>query len=524
MHLKWATGVIIWHISYHTKYMNANMLEIVNRVIAYSEQHQLLPAQGTIVVALSGGADSLCLLHLLDQLCGPGKRYPSIQLHVAHLNHKLRGQTAAHDALAVARFARSLRLPITMGAIDVRALARSERRSIEDAARVARYRFLRSVAQHQPSPVSIAVAHHEDDQVETLILHWLRGGGIASMIGLQPRQQDIIRPLLTLTHADTQAYCLYHDLHPLEDESNADTQFLRNRIRHDLLPLLEAINPGIRSTLSRNAEVMQVDATWIETQVTTVWPTVIITEQDKFTSLRRDALLALPISLQRHLLRRVSARLCAGQSPLELRHYKLIAQILQRESNGEKIALHLPEHLQMVRTGDTIVFTIYDNSAVTRIAHSPIENKEAILPIPGCVVVPGTSWLAIAEIISGSMLQTARDALQHEDWRAVWRILASDRYGVYIDAASNNGAVRVRTRRVGDRMQPLGMVQEKKIQDILVDRHVPRAERDQIPLFFSDTHCIWLAGICLDNRVRLSSATQTIVRLSILSNEQTYEG
>ena len=494
------------------------MLETVNRVITYIEQHQLLPEQGTIVVALSGGADSLCLLHLLDQLCGHGKRYPSIQLHVAHLNHKLRGKTGSHDAIAVARIARSLHLPITVGAIDVPALAHHERRSIEDAARVARYHFLRSIALLQPQPASIAVAHHGDDQVETLILHWLRGGGIVSTIGLQPHQQDVIRPLLALTHTDTLSYCQYYGLHPLEDESNNDTRFLRNHIRHDLLPLLEAINPGIRATLIRNAEVMQIDATWIETQVTDAWPTAIITEQDKYISLRRDILLALPLSLQRHLLRRVSARLSAGQSPLELRHYKLIEELLQQENGGEELALHLPKHIQMIRTGNTIVFTTRTNAVVTHIIHSSRENNAAILPIPGCVAVPETAWIARAETISGEQLQMARKALQHEDWPTLWRVLASNRYGVYIDG-DNSGTVTVRTRRAGDRMQPLGMTQEKKVQDILVDRHIPRSEREQIPLFFSDTHCIWLAGVALDNRVRLSSTTQTIVRLSIVPAE-----
>jgi tRNA(Ile)-lysidine synthase len=495
------------------------MLETVNHVITYIEQHQLLPEQGTIVVAFSGGADSLCLLHLLDQLCGPSKRYPSIQLHVAHLNHKLRGKTGSHDAIAVARIARSLRLPITIGAIDVAALARNERRSIEDAARVARYHFLRSVAHLQSQPASIAVAHHGDDQVETLILHWLRGGGIASTIGLQPRQQDIIRPMLVLTHAEALSYCQHHGLHPLEDESNSDTRFLRNHIRHDLLPLLEAINPGIRATLTRNAEVMQIDVGWIEAQITAAWPGVVTAEQDKYISLRRDVLLALPLSLQRHLLRRVTARLSTGQSPLELRHYKLIEELLQRESNGEELALHLPEHIHMICTGDIIVFTTHDNTMVTRIIHSSIRNNEAILPIPGHIAVPGTAWLAIAETISGAQLQLARKALQHEDWCTLWRVLASDRYGVYIDGDSSRGTVKVRTRRDGDRMQPLGMTQEKKIQDILVDRHIPRSAREQIPLFFSDTHCIWLAGVSLDNRVRLSSTTQTIVRLSIVPDE-----
>lgn len=460
------------------------------------------------------------MLHLLAQLCGPGKHYSTIRLHAAHLNHKLRGKISAQDAITVTQIAESLRLPITIGTIDVHALACNEHRSIEDAARVARYSFLRSVAQHLPPPVAIAIAHHADDQAETLILHWLRGGGIASMIGLQPRQQDIIRPLLALTHADTLSYCQYYGLHPLEDESNADTRFLRNRIRHDLLPALEAINPGIRSTLLRNAEVMQVDAAWIEAQVSAAWPTVITAEHDTSISLRRAALLTLPLSLQRHLLRRVSARLSTGQSPFELRHYKLIAQLLQQESNGEELSLHLPEHILMIRTGDTIVFTSNKISAITRITRLPvIKNKEAILPIPGRVAVPGTPWIAIAEIVSGTMLQTAREALQREDWQTLWRVLPSDRYAVYIDADYNGDLLRVRTRCPGDRMQPLGMTQEKKVQDILVDKHIARTEREQIPLFFSDMHCIWLAGVSLDNRARLNSTTQTIVRLSIVPNE-----
>jgi tRNA(Ile)-lysidine synthase len=117
------------------------------------------------------------------------------------------------------------------------------------------------------------------------------------------------------------------------------------------------------------------------------------------------------------------------------------------------------------------------------------------------------------------MLQTAREALQREDWGTVWRVLVSDRYGVYIDAAGSGNILKIRTRHPGDRMQVLGMIQEKKVQDILVDRHIARAEREQIPLFFSDVHCIWLAGVSLDNRVRLTRTTQTIVHLSIVPNE-----
>jgi tRNA(Ile)-lysidine synthase len=360
------------------------------------------------------------------------------------------------------------------------------------------------------------VAHHRDDQVETLLLHWLRGGGIASMVGLQARQQDIIRPLLSVTHAETLAYCQQHQLEPLEDESNTDPRFLRNRVRHELLPLLESLNPGMRATLLRNAEVLQVDAAWIEAQIDAAWSTVVTTEHSTSISLQRDALLALPLSLQRHLLRRVGARLAGGQSPLELRHYKLIEAMLQQPTG----ARHLPGHLSAFCRGEILTFTLNNNSPPGRVARSLLHNnEEVVLSIPARVVVAGTPWIACAEVVSGGLLQAAREALQCEDWPTVWRVLVVNRYVVYIDAASIGAGLRVRTRRAGDRMRLLGMVHEKKIQDILVDRHIARAEREQIPLFFSAAHCVWLAGIAIDDRVRLSSTTREIVRLSIIPDE-----
>jgi tRNA(Ile)-lysidine synthase len=226
------------------------MLETI--VTTYIDKHQLLPSQGEVIVAVSGGADSLCLLDLLNRLCGAGKRYPGVSLHAAHLNHKLRGEASDRDAVIVGSIIKSWGLPCTPGAIDVTALARAERRSLEDAGRSARYRFLREVAHGQP----IAVAHHADDQVESLLLHFLRGSGLTGMVGMLPRQQDIIRPLLEVRHAQTVAYCQEHDIEPLEDLSNVDPRFLRNRIRHELLPLLESLNPGFQSTLLRNADVI----------------------------------------------------------------------------------------------------------------------------------------------------------------------------------------------------------------------------------------------------------------------------
>src|SRR6266516_4709632 len=318
------------------------MLETI--VTTYIDRHQLLSPGGEIIVAVSGGADSLCLLHLLNQLCGTGKRYPEVHLHAAHLNHKLRGEASEQDAATVAHIVESWGLPYTQGDVDVAALARTERRSLEDAARSARCRFLREVAHGQP----IAVAHHADDQVETLLLHFVRGSGLTGMVGMLPHQQDIIRPLVEVRHAQTVAYCREHGIEPVEDLSNADPKFLRNRIRHELLPLLESFNPGFHSTLLRTPDVIRVDVEWLEAQVDACWPAVVISELEDATRLSIEALLSLPLSLQRHLLRRVTARLCEGQSPLEIRHYKLIEQLLTQHHDRQERTLHLPQGLRVI--------------------------------------------------------------------------------------------------------------------------------------------------------------------------------
>jgi len=486
--------------------VSANVLEVVT---AYIEQHRLLPENGRVVVAVSGGADSLCLLHLLHRLCGAGRRYPGVQLHVAHLNHQLRGEAGARDAAIVADLAAAWSLPATIGSTDVPALARTMHYSLEEAARAARYRFLREVAQGRP----IAVAHQQDDQVETLLLHWLRGGGIASMTGLRPAGMGIIRPLLCVTHADTVAYCREHNLTPLEDASNSDLRFLRNRVRHELLPLLESMNPGIRATVLRTAEIMSVDAEWIEEQIDNCWPAVVAAERPGRIELRRGALLALPLSLQRHLLRRVTAVLNAGQSPLELRHYRLIEALLQRPATSEEPGLDLPQHIRVTRDNEALIFERVDATRAHRVALD--ERGEAVLPVPGRVAVPGTRWIAEAEFVRGEELQRAIEALRAGRWDDVWRILPLTRYAVYIDGERIRDTLRVRTRRPGDRMRPLGMTCEKKVQDILVDRHIARAEREQIPLFFSAAHCVWLGGTYLDDRVRLTAQTRKIVRLSL---------
>ncbi|MGZ3624140.1 MAG: tRNA lysidine(34) synthetase TilS, partial [Ktedonobacteraceae bacterium] len=315
----------------------------------------------------------------------------------------------------------------------------------------------------------------------------------------------------------TVAYCQEHGIEPIEDLSNSDLRFLRNRIRHELVPLLESLNPGFDNTLLRNAGVIGVDVEWVEAQIDSCWSTVVSSEQEDKITLRREALSSLPLSLQRHLLRRVTAHLCDGQSPLEIRHYLLIEQLMGHKDRQER-TLDLPHELHMVCGFHEIAFErLPAHVSIRDIITGDQQNEEVVLlPIPGRIKVQGTPWIATAEPAPARLMAEVRDALRLEDWSEVWRLLPATQQVVYVDADVAGSFLEVRTRKKGDRMRPLGMQHEKKMQDIFVDQHVARSDRGTTPIFFSTSHCIWLAGVCLDDRARLTSKTQQIVRLAII--------
>ncbi len=251
----------------------------------YIRRHGLLAAGEMIVVGVSGGPDSLCLLHLLRRLAPE----LALRLHVAHLNHGLRGPEADEDAEFVAELAACWGLPVTIGRADVAALAAQPGRSLEEAARLVRYAFLAEVAD-ATGATTIAVGHNADDQAETVLMHFLRGSGVAGLRGMLPRAplsdyrlgepaapripaspRLLVRPLLAIPRADIEAYCAAHSLAPRFDRSNEDTTFYRNRLRHELLPLLATYNPAIGETLARTAAVLAGDHEIVQAALDAAW-------------------------------------------------------------------------------------------------------------------------------------------------------------------------------------------------------------------------------------------------------------
>ena len=307
----------------------------VERAITRAARRFALWTPGArLVVAVSGGGDSLCLLGALLALRDRGHPLAPGEVIVAHLDHGLRGAESHQDARYVQRLAAELGLPSVIEQVEMAPEAFSE-----DSARRLRYAFLRRVAvQHDAE--RIVTGHTRDDQAETILLHWLRGGGLAGLRGMAPLHEGIARPLLDVTHAQTLAYCAALDWQPREDSSNRDPRFLRNRIRHDLLPLLATYNPGIRDLLIRNGELLAEDDAYLDAQAEAAWAEVADETALDAISLRREPLVALPPALRHRLYRLAARKLLAENVSLEARHILALDTLLARNRTGG--ALHIP--------------------------------------------------------------------------------------------------------------------------------------------------------------------------------------
>lgn len=300
------------------------------RVLACCQKWDMLPPEGTVLCAVSGGRDSMALLHLLSALTEEG----GFQVAAAHFNHQLR-PTADRDEAFVRDWCREHDIPLTVGTGDVKELAAREGLGIEDAARKLRYAFLETAAAGMGA-ARIATAHHREDNAETVLLHLLRGTGMQGLGGIAPVRGTIIRPLLEISRAEIDEYVARHSLPYVEDESNQDARFTRNRLRLEVMPLLEEIAPGCAGRLTAAAELLRDENQHIQQEAENLLPPV---ENDSIT-LPGPVLRKQDAALRRRLVRTMGQKLGA-----ELTKSQTEA-VLSLNSGGY---LDLPENLCAIR-------------------------------------------------------------------------------------------------------------------------------------------------------------------------------
>ena len=465
------------------------------KVLRFIKRHSLIAGGDKLVVAVSGGPDSVCLLHILWKL----REELGIGLHAAHLNHQLRGGESDADASYVAELADRLGIPATIESRDVRAYQAEHRLSLEEAAREVRYAFLaRTTA--ATGATAVAVGHTADDHVETIIMHLLRGSGTRGLRGLLPVKRwqlegkalIIVRPLLELTREETTAYCRKHRLNPRTDTSNLSKEPFRNRIRHQLLPELREYNPQVAEALLRNARLAADDIAFIDSEVERLWDKVAQIEKDSVI-IRKDEFLTLPSALQRHLLRAAVEKLLGDLKDIEAGHIEDIMNALNKPAGK---AIGLPGGLTF-----TIEYERYVLSTdVSSLCPFPPLEDEAPLNVPGRTEIPG--WNIMAALLPPS--RTGEAGANDADFTA------------WLDFTITGDKLTVRRRRNGDRFQPLGMEQPKKLNEFMINARIPRNWRRCIPIVCSSQQIIWTVGYRIDARARVTPDTQQILRLEFI--------
>jgi tRNA(Ile)-lysidine synthase len=469
-------------------------------VLEFIRQYCLIQAGQKVLVAVSGGPDSVCLLNILQTL----QNELQITLHVAHLDHSLRGAEAEADAQYTAGLAASLNIPATNEKRDVAAYQIAHRLSPEEAAREVRYAFLAEVAAQVGANV-VAVGHTEDDQVETVLLHIIRGTGTRGLRGLRPlhtlrfrnRSLTIIRPLLEVDRASTEAYCKLHKLAPRRDSSNLSLIPLRNRVRLELLPLLKTYNPAVSESLLRIARLAGAELDFLKTEVQKAWQTAV-SRQGKTLVLDKKLFTALAPALQRELLRRAFADLLGTLKDIEDRH---IEELLDSLSKPAGRTVSLPGGFTFAVDYDRYWLGIDPEEQI------PWPEIKAVyaVNVPGSTIIPG--WKIEASFTPASQFTSAAENLDPCD---------NDGFTAHFDHAGVGDSIAVRAWVRGDGFQPLGMKQLKKVGRFMLDARIPRTWRPRIPVFCTPQQIIWLAGWRLDDRVKVTPRTRDVLCLKMV--------
>lgn len=470
-------------------------MDLVARVRRYIDRQQLMPPGARVLVALSGGADSVAMLFVLRELQSEGV---VVLAGVAHLNHQLRGADADADEAFCSALAARLELPFRSERIDVAALARVRRRSLEDAARTARYGFLSGAAAALAADV-IAVAHTRDDQAETFLLRLVRGAGTRGLGGIRPRAGQVVRPLLEVARADLRAYLRALGEAFREDASNADRTVPRNRIRHELLPYLrEHFSAAIADVLARDAASAQEDEHYLESQARDLATTMVSADDTGSLVLNARRLTAAPAALATRVARAALERL-AGERPVSYDHINALLALAGQPAGGP---LSLPGQVA-VRSGLSVTLRPVGPPGGTPPEGGSDVNSFAVsLSIPGEVHLAPQRLAVQAEKLPGS-------AARLRTWGA-----RDTEVGVAPEALQLPLAVR--SRRPGDRFRPLGAPGIRKLQDFLVDRKVPRPQRDTLPLVVdANDRIVWVVGHSVAEDFRVTDPSRGVLLLKV---------
>jgi tRNA(Ile)-lysidine synthase len=439
---------------------------LAKRVQSFIQQHSLINMDDKIAVAYSGGPDSTALLHILKQL------YP--QTEAIYLNHNLRKDSAKEEKF-VRKFCDQNKIPLHIEQMNWK----EKPSNLEEVARKKRYRHLEKIAK-EFGFTKIALAHHQDDLVETILLRLIRGTGPRGLTAMQAVRGRYIRPLLNATRSEIQQYLTEQSLPSYSDPTNESRKFDRNKIRHDLLPYIESnFNPKVRSALLRFANWAEEQNNLIDKLIQPYLELIA----DK--GIHKEKFLQLSRELQKELLRRALLNI----DPFFKLNSRSLEAILKTIKASTK--LELPGYLMVECSQERIQFS----SKTSRTGFQEID-----------VTGAGDYQFPPAKIsLKFSVVKKAE--------------LPSLRHLAFVDAEKASFPLTIRNWKKGDAFQPLGMKGRKKLSDFWIDRKVPQSKRKNIPLVLKDEQIVWIAGQQIDDQFKITSNTRKVLKIECINTK-----
>ncbi len=452
-----------------------------------------------IIVGVSGGPDSLCLMETLRQA--------GYSIIVAHFNHQLRPESG-QDARMVEKTASRLMLGCIIDGADVRAHANQEKLSLEEAARNLRYRFMFKLAR-QRNAQAIAVGHTADDQVETILMHFLRGSALTGLKGMShrsliksfDREIPIVRPLLRMWREETVVFCSVNGLRPHYDSSNDSLNFQRNRIRHLLIPSLESYNPKFREAVMHMSESLKGDYAFVMETLEKAWQETVISNEEEVITFDSDLLSGYSIGLQRNLVKQAMQILRPGLDTS--------FSVLERATNMLKSSAHstrvdLKGGLRMFRELNHVYICTLDAELPFNLWPQMIGTTTMVpITIPGHADLAG-GWKFNCE--RWRIPTIAKEQAERNE----------DQFQVWLDAENLPKSLELRIRHQGDHFSPLGLNgHSQKLSDFFVNEKMPQRARERWPLLCSGDEIIWVPGHRPAHKYRLTTATQNVIYFSV---------
>ena len=461
--------------------------------------HSMIQIGDAVLMGVSGGPDSVALVHILRAL---SPKY-GLKLAIAHLNHGLRGNASNSDQAFVTALAKKFQMPFYVEKKDVRHFQKSRRLSVEEAARQVRYRFYhRSATEYGYD--KIALGHHADDNAEQVLMAMLRGSGPLGLAGIPPARPDrIIRPLIDLRHSELLDYLAAHKLEYVEDSSNQDLRFMRNKIRSRLIPNLQAeYNPRCVDSLIRMATILTAEEKWIGEHILPIFNDTVVIENADRLGLSLDRLKQEPVAAQRRLIRKALLQVKGNLRRITFAHVEAVLKLVRQGTAGDM--LDLPEHTCVRRDHGHLLFL--------KERHKPRRTAGRDLPR----AVPEYSYqlpMAGEILIQEAGLKLCFNELPIEhvsDWRRAERRIA------HMDRDKLSFPLVIRNFRPGDRFSPLGIRGRQKLKKYFIDHKISRSERMKCPVVLSRNKIIWVAGHRLDNTVKIDPQTRRVLKAELL--------